>query len=222
MCAELLPPLPAGSADGTAHRHLDLPSRFSMHRPQKARGISVVGNVVNTKTRKGKVEMGSRGGIVRAPERSESMNPDRDVMTFELSSRRTGLSFQRTRMSADRTLMSVIRTSLSLIGFGFTIFTFFRSLRDTVWGTQTIPTHAPRNFGLALVILGVGLLVLGIWYHIHFMRELRAERHQMIEQGLVHGQLPYPISMTLIGATLLLFIGLVAIFSMVTRAGPFH
>ena len=41
-----------------------------------------------------------------------------DLISVELSARRTGMSFQRTRMSADRTLMSVIRTSLSLISFG--------------------------------------------------------------------------------------------------------
>ncbi len=34
-----------------------------------------------------------------------------DLMSSELSSRRTGLSFQRTRMSADRTLMSVIHVA---------------------------------------------------------------------------------------------------------------
>ena len=63
-------------------------------------------------------------------------------------------------MSADRTLMSVIRTSLSLIGFGFTIAQVFEKLRDA--GTLT-SANAPRNFGLALVFLGVALLVMGIW-----------------------------------------------------------
>ena len=92
-----------------------------------------------------------------------------DVNT-ELSSRRTGMSFQRTRMSADRTLMSVIRTSLSLIGFGFTIAQVFEKLRD-----QNVITRAaaPRNFGLALVGLGIVMLVLGIVYHLQFMLELR-------------------------------------------------
>src|SRR5262245_51890744 len=79
-----------------------------------------------------------------------------DVMSAELSSRRTGLSFQRTRMSADRTLMSIMRTSLSLIGFGFTLFQFFRYLRQSV-GTH-VPVQAARNFGMALVIFGVLLL----------------------------------------------------------------
>lgn len=143
-----------------------------------------------------------------------------DLLSAELSSRRTGLSFQRTRLSADRTLMSVIRTSLSLIGFGFTIYTFFHSLQTSV--PTVIPVNAARNFGLALLILGAGLLVLGIIYHLRFMNQLRAERKEMIRQKLVHGQLSYPVSLTLIGAVLLLLIGLVAIFSIVSRVGPFQ
>jgi len=82
-----------------------------------------------------------------------------EAASVELSSRRTGMSFQCTRMSADRTLMSVIRTSLSLIGFGFTIAQFFEKLRNA--GTIS-SAAAPRNFGLALVFLGVALLVMGI------------------------------------------------------------
>lgn len=143
-----------------------------------------------------------------------------DLLSAELSSRRTGLSFQRTRMSADRTLMSVIRTALSLIGFGFTIYTFFKSLQPVT--PEVVPGSAARNFGLALVILGVGMLILGIAYHLRFMKQLRAERKTMIAEGLVHGELAYPVSMTLITAVMLLLIGLVAIFSMVTRIGPFH
>src|SRR5262252_11094942 len=86
--------------------------------------------------------------------------------SHELAARQTGMSFQRTRLSGDRTLMSVIRTSLSLIGFGFTIFQFFQKLRD-----QSIITgaQAPRNFGFALVILGIAMLILGIVYHVQFM-----------------------------------------------------
>src|ERR1700754_820054 len=95
-----------------------------------------------------------------------------DDISVELSSRRTGMSFQRTRLSAERTLMSVIRTSLSLIGFGFTIFQFFQKLKEA--GTLT-GDRAPRSFGLALVFLGVGILALGIVYHLQFMRALRNE-----------------------------------------------
>jgi Domain of unknown function (DUF202) len=69
--------------------------------------------------------------------------------------------------------LSVIRTSLSLITFGFTIFQVFEKLRD-----QNVITHAaaPRNFGIALVALGVLMLAGGIGYHAQFMYGLR-EQH---------------------------------------------
>jgi putative membrane protein len=141
-----------------------------------------------------------------------------DEISVELSARRTGMSFQRTRMSADRTLMSVIRTSLSLIGFGFTIFQFFEKLKDA--GTLA-HAAAPRNFGLTLVFLGVGMLVLGIIYHLQFMFGLRIERNQMTEDGLIHGKSRFPPSLTLITALILLLIGIAAIVSMVFQVGPF-
>ena len=141
-----------------------------------------------------------------------------EEMSVELSSRRTGMSFQRTRMSADRTLMSVIRTSLSLIGFGFTIFQFFEKLREA--GSLT-HAGAPRNFGLALIALGVGLLVVGIIYHVQFMTGLRTERAQMKLAGLVHAESLFPVSYTLILAVLLLLLGVTAFVSMTFDIGPF-
>ena len=139
-------------------------------------------------------------------------------ISVELSSRRTGMSFQRTRMAADRTLMGAIRTSLSLIGFGFTIFQVFQKL---VEAKVLLRAQAPRNFGLALVLLGVTMLVLGIAYHGKFMVELRRERQQMKADGLIHGESRFPVSMTLIVAALLLLLGLSAIVSMVFNVGPF-
>jgi putative membrane protein len=159
--------------------------------------------------------------------RDEAIDPESDdhnlnLMSAELASRRTALSFQRTRMSADRTLMSIIRTSLSLIGFGFTIYQFFRYLRETAGATQLLRGEAPRNFGMALTILGVVMLSLGIWKHIAFMLELRAERKTFADRGFIPGDDQFPVSITLITATLLLMIGLVAIVGMAMRAGPFH
>jgi uncharacterized membrane protein YidH (DUF202 family) len=136
----------------------------------------------------------------------------------DMSMRRTGLSFQRTRLSADRTLMSVIRTSLSLIGFGFTIFQFFGKLRDA--GTLTHAT-APRNFGIALVMLGILLLIVGIIYHVQFMSGLRGVRDEMTAGGLIHGESKFPVSFTLLTALVLLLIGILAILSMVYQIGPF-
>ncbi len=143
---------------------------------------------------------------------------DSDRISVELSSRRTGMSFQRTRMSADRTLMSVVRTSLSLISFGFTIYQVFDKLREA--GT-IMHAAAPRNFGVALVLLGITMLVIGIVYHVQFMLGLRYERQAMKAAGLVHGESHFPVSLTLITAVILLLIGVAAILSMVFQAGPF-
>jgi putative membrane protein len=136
----------------------------------------------------------------------------------ELAARRTGMAFQRTRMSADRTLMSVIRTSLSLIGFGFTIFQIFKKLNEAKLLSSS---GAARHFGVALVLLGIVMLIVGIGYHLQFMLELRRLRAGMVRSGLVHGESGFPVSLTLIVAVILLGIGLAAIGAILSGAGPF-
>ena len=133
--------------------------------------------------------------------------------------RRTGMAFQRTRMSADRTLMAVIRTALSLISFGFTIYTFFSKLKDA----GVLKGAAPaRNFGVSLVLLGIGMLILGIIYHVRFMLGLRRARATMKAESLVHAESGFPASLVLIVAVLLLLIGVVAALSMIAHVGPFE
>jgi uncharacterized membrane protein YidH (DUF202 family) len=145
---------------------------------------------------------------------------DMSTHRTEMSSRRTGMSFQRTRMSADRTLMSVIRTSLSMISFGFTIYQFFRGLiQSDVMGQES--GRAAAFFGAALVYLGVGMIAAGILYHIQFMVALRRERKAMVKSGDVHGESPFPISLTLVVAMLLLLLGVAAIVGIVFQLGPF-
>jgi putative membrane protein len=138
-----------------------------------------------------------------------------DVNT-ELAARGTGMAFQRTRLVEDRTLMAVIRTSL--IGFGFTMSQFFQRLRE-----QDVITRAaaPHRFGLALVRLGVLMLFLGIVYHVQFMIGLRRLRQSMRDEGLIHGETVFPVSLTLIMALLLLAVGLAAMLSMEFQVGPF-
>src|SRR6187549_2485914 len=128
------------------------------------------------------------------------------------------MSFHRTRLSADRTLMSVIRTSLSLISFGFTIFQLFSKLFDE--GLIGRP-QAGRNFGSALVLLGIGMLIAGIIYDVLFVLGLRNERKAMKAAGLIHAESQFPPSFTLVTAILLLLIGIVTGISMVFRIGPF-
>lgn len=169
--------------------------------------------------------MTSEDPVAKLSQTAVSINQAKDILggadavSIELSSRRTGMSFQRTRMSADRTLMSIIRTALSLIGFGFTIYQFFGHMLQNPG--ITLNPHAPRNFGIALVGLGMVMLTLGIVYHLQYMRGLRAERQIMIKEGLVHGESHYPISLTLITAGLLWMLGLVAITSMTFNVAPF-
>ena len=90
-----------------------------------------------------------------------------------------------TRLAEDRTLMAVIRTALSLIGFGFTIYQFFQRLREQ---EVIARATAPRQFGVALVALGIVMLVLGIGYHVQFMLGLRRLRESMRQEGLIYGE----------------------------------
>jgi len=69
-------------------------------------------------------------------------------------------------------------------------------------------------FGLALVWLGIGVLVMGIIYHVHFMLGLRRTRAAMTHGTLIHGESGFPVSITLIAAVMLLLIGVLAIFYM--------
>ena len=138
-------------------------------------------------------------------------------ISLELSARQTGMSFQRTRMSADRTLMSVIRTALSLISFGFTIYQVFSHLQEEHIIEHT---HAARNFGAALIYLGVGMMAVGIVFHVQFMLGLRRQREDMRAQGLIRAESTFPVSFTLVVAILLLLLGVAAIASVVFHTGP--
>ena len=147
-----------------------------------------------------------------------SSTPSSATIATELAMRRTAMAFQRTRMAADRTLMGVIRTSLSLISFGFTIYQFFGKLRDAGVLKGVAPA---RNFGESLVLLGIGMLILGIIYHVMFMLGLRRQRDALKAQDLVHGESGFPASLVLVVAVTLLLIGLAAAFSMIGHVGPF-
>ena len=141
-----------------------------------------------------------------------------DTTSNELAARRTGMAFQRTRLAADRTLMAVIRTSLSLLSFGFTIHKVFDQLKEA-----KMIAHAAsgRNFGLSLVLIGAVVLFMGIVYHAWFMYALRKQREDMRKSGILHAESPFPPSMTLVVAILLLGLGVVTAISMIYTVGPF-
>jgi putative membrane protein len=136
-----------------------------------------------------------------------------DDPSADLSARRTGMSFQRTRMSADRTLMSVMRTAIAMIGFGFAVSQFFD--RMELSGTIAVGSQGLRNFGAALVWLGIALLTMGIVFHTRFMGELRHERRVMKAEGLLHTESGFPVSLTVVTAWVLLVLGLGVALSLV-------
>jgi putative membrane protein len=135
-----------------------------------------------------------------------------------LASNRTAMSFERTRMASERTLMAVMRTALSLIGFGFTIYQFL---------SKFAPDHphaaqSARNFGISLIFLGIGTLVVGLFSQFRSLSLLRGRRNSLNALGLLRSAeafRPSPISVI---AVLLLVIGLVAILGIALRAGPFE
>ena len=66
------------------------------------------------------------------------------------------------------------------------------------------------------MIIGIGMLILGIVYHIQFMAGLRKTREEMRAEGLIHGESVFPTSLSLITATLLLLLGIAAVIGMLT------
>jgi putative membrane protein len=134
--------------------------------------------------------------------------------SLEMSSNQTSLGFARTLMSADRTLMSTLRTALSLISFGFTIDQAFHQLHKSGAKIGEVPA---RNFGLALILLGMAMLVMGIFGHAKFRRSLTARRQRLFAMGLLHTDLPYTATPTFIASVLVLLLGLAAAAGILIR-----
>ncbi|MFN7399273.1 MAG: YidH family protein [Sandaracinobacter sp.] len=131
-----------------------------------------------------------------------------------MASVRTSAAFQRTRMAADRTLMAGIRTSLSMIGFGFTIFSFFRTLvRDGLLRPGALE-NAPALFGLSLVSLGILTLSMALIGEWKFNQSLRGQRQVFIDAGELRADEQFPRSWVWLIGFLLLLVGLFAVGNM--------
>jgi putative membrane protein len=123
--------------------------------------------------------------------------------------KRLDLPFEQSRLAADRTIMAWVRTSLSMIGFGFTIYKFFEYLKES-GASPGFPDQRPRNFGLALVILGTVFLVLASIEYFSFLRRLNQETGHK-----------FRISTISLAAVLLSLVGLIALADLLFRIGPF-
>lgn len=133
---------------------------------------------------------------------------DVPLTSNQLAEQRTEMGFGRTVMALERTLMAWIRTSLSLISFGFTIFKFLDAVQEK--GGGNMREHAPRNLGLFMILLGMGLLLLAIFQYVAAMKTIRAFSERKTQ-----------ISLSLIGAVGVLLVGIFALLNMFFGFGGF-
>ncbi len=126
----------------------------------------------------------------------------------ELAEERTDLALQRTIIASERTLMAWIRTSISMIGFGFTIYKFLQYLAEAQ-EVGPLRLNAPRNLGMAFVILGTLALIGSILQHRQFMKRLGAT------------ETTYMWSLPVLVALLVALIGVLAFIGILVRRGPF-
>lgn len=133
---------------------------------------------------------------------------DTPLTSNQLAAGRTDMAFGRTVMALERTLMAWIRTSLSLISFGFTIYKFLSAFKPE--SGVTIREHAPRNLGLFLVLLGIGMLTLAVFQFLHALK--RVEEYSEIRPKF---------SLSLIGAIGVILVGIFAILNMFFGFGGF-
>ena len=114
---------------------------------------------------------------------------------------------ERTIMAADRTLMAWIRTTLSMISFGFTIYKFLQAMFESGKSALVSRPVGPRNFGLALISLGVWALAIAC---LQYWREMRR-----FDPGRT------PFSLTLAVAGFVALFGVLALMNLLFHIGPF-
>ena len=126
-----------------------------------------------------------------------------------LAEERTDLALQRTIIASERTLMAWIRTAISMIGFGFSIYKFFQYQAEEIAAGNIQHPQAPRNLGMSLIALGTLGLAAAAWQHRRFLNEI----------GATHNRHVWSISF--IVAIAVILIGLITLYGVVLRHGPF-
>ena len=132
---------------------------------------------------------------MNSPASDSSANPVSTLDTLQLA-------LERTRIAFDRTLMAAERTATSLITFGFAIYKFFQLDVEHPRQNRLI---GPREFALAMVILGLLSLVIGIAEHQRGRRQLRRQYREL------------PWSGAMITAILVVALGVLALLVMIFR-----
>jgi putative membrane protein len=106
-----------------------------------------------------------------------------------------------------------------MISFGFTIFQLLRAL-GTKLAPGSLPPYAARNFGMGLLILGMLVLILGIYNHTRETHARRQRRRLLFEAGLIREKEATKVSSSLLIAFLLLLLGIGAILRVGFSIGP--
>jgi putative membrane protein len=115
----------------------------------------------------------------------------------------TRLAATRTRLAHERTLMAWVRTCASLIAFGFTIYQLFRYIAAT--DRLREPMVSPAWVGLAMILVGLGALIVAWLQHRRDLALLEAEFGEM------------PTSLASVTAALIAGLGVVALIGVVLR-----
>jgi putative membrane protein len=121
----------------------------------------------------------------------------------KLAENRTAMAKFRTVLALDRTTLAWIRTTLTMATFGFGMVGFFRSLRAESQTPEAVRLHQGAiNFGVALIVLGLGATVLSGISHWFALSRLRRGQAPILSQ--------WPLSITV--AFLLAILGAAALW----------
>jgi putative membrane protein len=137
---------------------------------------------------------------------------DADRFTVKVTSD-SHFGWLRTRLSLERTMMSWLRTATALIGFGFAIVQYLNHLQQVPGARPAYLPTAPEYLGLALILCGVGALVVSIWQYEYTVRYLWSGSFEAIAGMTKEGK----HSPVLAIAIVLICIGVFAFFAVLLR-----
>jgi putative membrane protein len=143
---------------------------------------------------------------------SETEQPHQGRFTVKVAAE-THFAWVRTRLAVERTILAWIRTAVSLIAFGFTIVQFFERLQDMPGAAPATFPHAPRYLGLALILAGIGSLLVAMWEYRWAVKYLWSGDYAAIAGMTEEGRKSPIIAVAIV----LLLVGIFAFFSVFLR-----
>ena len=117
------------------------------------------------------------------------------------------LARDRNRQAADRTLLAWIRTSLAMISLGFGIERLGQAainLDGALVGLSPVKT---RMIGAALILLGIGATLSGMWEHRHTLMALEDKDYRYADRPPIARFMS--VALVLVGLTALTVVFLI-------------